>query len=89
MKGLFTRGRENDLKSYDIENFYGVKGDVPKSRAYLIRKDLQKVKRSWGNEYEKTIIDLSVDDDWVGDGVYGRGNNRGKLLLECIHEMDI
>ena len=78
MKGLFTRGREKGLKSYDIGNYFGVKGDVAKGRAYLIRTELRKVKRSWEEEYEGTIFDGQVDDnwvqlmnEWVGDGWYG------------------
>jgi hypothetical protein len=47
MKGLFTRGREEGLKSEDIGGYFGMKGDVAKGRAYLIRTDLRKVKRSW------------------------------------------
>ena len=78
MKGLFTRGREKGLKSYDIGDCFGVKGDVPKSRAYLIRTELRTVKRAWNEEYAGTIFDGQVDEDWVelmnewvGDGWYG------------------
>lgn len=78
MKGLFVRGKEKGLKSYDIGDAFGVKGDVPKSRAYLIRTELRTVKREWNEEYTGTIFDGQVDEDWVelmdewvGDGWYG------------------
>jgi len=65
MKGLFTRGREKGLKSYHIGDYFGVKGEVPKGRAYLIRTELRKVRKSWEEEYAGTIFDGEVADDWV------------------------
>lgn len=78
MMGLFTRGREKGLKSNDIGDFFGVNGDSTKGRAYLIRTELRKVKRAWTDDYEGSLFDGQVDDDWaelmdewVGDGRYG------------------
>ncbi|PWR72615.1 DUF6398 domain-containing protein [Methanospirillum lacunae] len=78
MKGLFTRGKEKGLKSHDIGDAFKVKGDVPKSRAYLIRTELRRVKREWNEEYTGTIFDGQVGEDWVelmdewvGDGWNG------------------
>ncbi|MCX6694604.1 MAG: DUF6398 domain-containing protein [Methanomicrobiales archaeon] len=78
MKGLFTRGREEGLKSSGIGDHFGVMGDVAQNRAYLIRTALRNVKRSWEEKYEGTIFDGQVEEDWVelmnewvGDGIYG------------------
>lgn len=65
MKGLFTRGREEGLKSKDIGNYFGVKGVLAQSRAYHIRTELRKVKGAWEVKYKGTLFDYEVDTDWA------------------------
>ncbi|MBN1167848.1 MAG: hypothetical protein JXA44_12070 [Methanospirillaceae archaeon] len=65
MKGLFTRGREEGMKSKDVGDFFQVSGDTPKSRAYLIRTELRKVRSAWEEEYEGTLFDGQTRDDWA------------------------
>ncbi len=62
MKELFPRGRGNGMKAKDISDFFGITSENVHSRAYLIRTELRKVKRTWEAEYQEILFDGQVGE---------------------------